>query len=128
MQGDAVWLSLVGPPSGGKGEILNSLTDLPFIHPAGTLTESALLSGVKKKERVKGTQGGLLMETGKFGVLHLKDFTSVLSMPRDARASVLAALREIYDGAWTRRLGVDGRKGSLVAGQDGSHRRSHRRY
>ena len=28
------------------------------------------------------------------------DFTSILSMSRDARAGVLAALREIYDGRW----------------------------
>jgi hypothetical protein len=29
-------------------------------------------------------------------------------MPRDARAGVLAALREIYDGSWTRHVGTDG--------------------
>ena len=110
LPGDAVWLMLVGPSSGGKGEILNSLTALPFIHPVGTLTESALLSGVKDKERASDSHGGLLREMGEFGILHLKDFTSVLSMPRETRASVLAALREIYDGAWTRRLGVDGGK------------------
>src|SRR5262249_24179692 len=34
----------------------------------------------------------------------------VLSMNRDARASTLAALREIYDGAWTRHVGTDGGK------------------
>jgi hypothetical protein len=32
----------------------------------------------------------------------------VLSMNRDSRAAVLAALREIYDGSWTRHVGVDG--------------------
>jgi hypothetical protein len=34
----------------------------------------------------------------------------VLSMHRDARASVLAALREVYDGSWDRHVGVDGGK------------------
>jgi hypothetical protein len=29
-------------------------------------------------------------------------------MSRELRASLLAALREIYDGAWTRHLGTDG--------------------
>jgi hypothetical protein len=38
----------------------------------------------------------------------MKDFTSILSMPREAQRSVLAALREIYDGRWTRRLGNAG--------------------
>jgi hypothetical protein len=32
----------------------------------------------------------------------------VLSMNRDTRASVIVALREIYDGAWTRHVGTDG--------------------
>lgn len=41
-------------------------------------------------------------------MLLCKDFTSVLSMNRDSRASVLAALREIYDGSWVRHVGVDG--------------------
>src|SRR5207249_3318592 len=36
--------------------------------------------------------------------------TSILSMNRDSRTAVLAALREVYDGAWTRHLGVDGGK------------------
>jgi hypothetical protein len=108
LPGDPVWLMLVGPPSGGKGEILNSLVNLPSVHTAGTLTESALLSGVGKKHRAHDAQGGLLKEMGEFGILLLKDFTSALSMPRETRACMLAALREIYDGAWTRRLGVDG--------------------
>ena len=30
-----------------------------------------------------------------------QDFGSVLSMHREARAAVLAALREVYDGSWT---------------------------
>ena len=34
--------------------------------------------------------------------------TSVLAMNRDTRAAVLAALREIHDGRWTRHVGTDG--------------------
>ncbi|MBA2769842.1 MAG: hypothetical protein H0U35_12090 [Sporichthyaceae bacterium] len=41
-------------------------------------------------------------------MLVLKDVTSIMSMGRDARASVLAALREVSDGYWERNLGVDG--------------------
>jgi predicted transcriptional regulator len=40
--------------------------------------------------------------------LALKDFTSVLSMHRDKRAELLAALREIFDGSWPRHVGTDG--------------------
>jgi hypothetical protein len=51
---------------------------------------------------------GLLRQIGDFGIIALKDFGSILSMRSDAKPEVLAALREIYDGAWTRHLGTDG--------------------
>jgi len=49
-----------------------------------------------------------LRETGPFGLLILKDFTSILSMNKDAKTATLGALREVYDGSWTRHVGSDG--------------------
>src|SRR5439155_21641856 len=63
---------------------------------------------VARRERSKDAKGGLLREIGEFGILLHKDFGSVISMNRDTRAQVLAALREIYDGSWTRHVGTDG--------------------
>jgi hypothetical protein len=108
MEGDPVWLLLIGPPASGKTETLDALLGLPGMHPAATLTEAALLSGVPKKEHAHDASGGLLRRVGEFGYLVLKDFTSVLSMSREVRTPLLAALREIHDGAWTRHIGVDG--------------------
>jgi hypothetical protein len=48
------------------------------------------------------------MEIGDFGIIVAKDFGSILSMNRDAQAQTLAALREVYDGSWTRLVGTDG--------------------
>jgi hypothetical protein len=110
LPGDPVWLVLVGSPGGGKTELLQAVAALPDVHPAATLTEAALLSGTPKKERDGAANGGLLRTIGDFGILLAKDFGSVLSMPREARAATLAALREIYDGEWTRHLGTDGGK------------------
>jgi hypothetical protein len=38
----------------------------------------------------------------------LKDHGSILSLRPDAKAEILAALREVFDGSWTRHLGTDG--------------------
>lgn len=106
--GDPVWTLLVGPPGSGKTETLGPLTGLADCHPAATLTAASLLSGTPRKDRADGSKGGLLRVIGDYGIIVLKDFGSILSMHRDARADLLAGLREIYDGAWTRHVGSDG--------------------
>ncbi|MBA3328219.1 MAG: hypothetical protein H0T43_07950 [Solirubrobacterales bacterium] len=45
LDGDPVWLLVVGPPGGAKSEILQATAGLPDVHVAATLTEPALLSG-----------------------------------------------------------------------------------
>jgi Bifunctional DNA primase/polymerase, N-terminal len=110
LPGDPVWLGLVAPPSSAKTELLNSTARLPGVVPAATLTQGALLSGVSKRQQAKDATGGLLRQIGEQGMLVLKDFGSILSMRPDAKNEMLAALREIYDGAWTRHLGTDGGK------------------
>ena len=106
--GDPVWLLVVGPPSGGKTEILSSAAGLPYIVPAATITEAALLSGTSKRERAQDATGGLLRQIGDFGILLAKDFTSVLSQNRDTAKAAMAAMREVYDGCWDRPVGSDG--------------------
>ncbi len=108
LEGDPVWLLLVGPPGGGKSEILNALSGLTYTRTAGTLTEASLLSGTPKRDTAASARGGLLMEIGEFGIIVAKDFGSILSMNRDSQAQTLAALREVYDGSWTRLVGTDG--------------------
>jgi hypothetical protein len=108
LPGDPVWLGLVAPPSSAKTEILNSISTLSSVYQAATLTPAALLSGVPKKQHHKTAVGGLLRQIGDFGIISLKDFGSILSMRPDAKAEILAALRELFDGAWTRLLGTDG--------------------
>src|SRR5262249_12550793 len=106
LEGDPVWLGLIGPPSSAKTELLNSTRLLPEVAPAANITIAGLLSGTPKGQYAKGAKGGLLREIGAFGIIMLKDFGSVLSMPHEPRAATLAALREIYDGRWSRDLGT----------------------
>jgi hypothetical protein len=110
LEGDPVWLGLIAPPSSAKSELLNSIAGLPNVVDADTVTPSGLLSGTPKKQQDKGARGGLLRQIGNFGIITLKDFGSVLSMHAETRAETLAALRKIYNGAWTRHLGSAGGK------------------
>jgi hypothetical protein len=108
LPGDPCWLGLVAPPSSAKTELLNALTGLPFAVSASTLTLAGLLSGTPRRQRAQGAKGGLLRQVSNPGLLVLKDFTSTLTLRAENKAEVLSALREIYDGAWTRHLGTDG--------------------
>jgi hypothetical protein len=106
--GDPLWLLMVGPPSSAKTECVSALTPLPYVYPAAKVTEASLLSGTPPKEHVKAAKGGLLRQIGDFGIMLVKDFTSVLAQNRDTRAEALAALREVFDGRWDRPVGTGG--------------------
>lgn len=112
-----LWLMIVGGASSGKTATMDSIRLLPNTYQCSTITAPALLSGTPGKERAKDAKGGLLREVGEAGMLLLKDFTSMLSMGRDAQREVLAALREIYDGKWVRRVGSDGGKQLMWEGK-----------
>lgn len=108
LDGDPVWLLIVSGSGNAKTETVSALAGAGA-HVTSTVTsEGALLSATAKRETAKDATGGLLRKVGDRGVLVIKDVTSVLSMNRDTRASVLAALREVYDGRWERNVGTDG--------------------
>ena len=132
MLGDPLWLMLVGGSGWGKTELLMSIIRLPHVHMASTLTEASLLSGTSRREKGKDSTGGILRKIGEFGYLLCKDFTSILSMNRESSTAMLAALREIFDGEWTRHVGVDGGrtlgwkgKVAVIAGCTGAIDRFH---
>ena len=108
LPGDPCWVMLVGSSSGGKTESMNALRSLGGVYPVSTVTPPGLLSGTSAKNRAKDATGGLLSEIGASGFVVVKDFTSILSQGREVQKATLAALREIYDGRWDRKVGVDG--------------------
>jgi hypothetical protein len=108
LSGDAIWLGIIAPPSSAKTEMLITLAKLPNTEMVGTVSVAGLLSGTPRRQRTPGARGGLLNKIGAFGFLVLKDFGTVLSTRPDTKAELLAALREIYDGKWTRVIGADG--------------------
>jgi hypothetical protein len=106
--GDPPWLLMVGGSGAAKTETIMPLAGTGAVVVSALSGEAALLSGTARKERAANASGGLLRRTGKSGVLVIKDFTTILSMNRDTRAAILAALREIHDGEWSREVGSDG--------------------
>ncbi|HEX5473275.1 MAG TPA: hypothetical protein VFX12_01335 [Vicinamibacterales bacterium] len=108
LTGDPLWLLVVSGPGAAKTEIVQALAGGGAIVTSTIQSEGALLSGTARRERSKDATGGLLRRLGDHGLLAVKDVTSILSMNRDSRAGVLAALREIHDGMWQRNVGSDG--------------------
>jgi hypothetical protein len=108
LEGDPVWLGLIAPPSSAKTEILNSLSKLRDVVVASSLTPASFLSATSTKGQAKAATGGLLAQIGNFGIIVLKDFTTMLAQRQEANQEVLAVLREVFDGHYTRRVGTDG--------------------
>lgn len=99
LPGKAIWAFIIGPSGGGKTEILNAFLDLPDIETISMITPNTLLSGMP------GLKDASLLPrlTGKIALF--KDWTTVLSMQKDARAEIMSQLREIWDGAMKKVFG-----------------------
>jgi len=115
---DPIWLMVLGAPSSGKSELVTSLNDVYKSFPVSTITENTFLSGMRSSD---GKELSLLRQIGKQGLLIMKDYTTILSMHRDKRDTIIAQFREIYDGEFTKRTGngVGGQwkgKVNLIAG------------
>ena len=108
LDGDLLWLLLVSGSGNAKTETVQALQGAGAQVVSTIASQGALLSATAKKERSADASGGLLRQIGEQGVLVIKDVTSILSMGREMRAEVMAALREIYDGCWVRTVGTDG--------------------
>ncbi|MFI5041717.1 MAG: ArsR family transcriptional regulator, partial [Acidimicrobiales bacterium] len=66
-----------------------ALAGLPDVTVVGRITVASLLSGTSSKERAADATGGVLRVVGDRGILVCKDFGSIHTMQRDARAETL---------------------------------------
>lgn len=108
LDGDPVWLLVISGSGNAKTETVGALAGMGA-HVVSTIaSQGALLSATSKREQTKDATGGLLRKIGDRGIIVIKDVTSILSMSGDQRAEVLGALREVYDGQWSRNVGTDG--------------------
>ncbi|CAN5787134.1 hypothetical protein BH18ACT2_BH18ACT2_08080 [soil metagenome] len=117
LNGDPVWMLVISGSGNAKTETVQAF-GAAGAHVTSTITSvGALLSASPRKEKAKDATGGLLRKVGDHGVIVIKDITSILSMDRNGRAEVLAALREVYDGRWERNVGTDGGRTLTWAGR-----------
>ncbi len=101
LDGDPVWVFIIGPPGDGKTEAIRSLQHHPTIYMLSSLKPAALISGYEVDD---GSDPSLLPKLdGK--ILVVKDFTCVLTMPNEARAEILGTLRDAYDGEASKAFG-----------------------
>lgn len=102
IEGEPLWLFVIGSPSSGKTELLRCFEDGKDFFQLSTLTANSLISGYIQPNGQR-TEDLATQLDGK--VLILKDFTSVLSMPKEKRGEIVGQLREYYDGYYMRKLG-----------------------
>lgn len=99
LPGKALWAFIIGPSGGGKTEFLNALLDMEDIYPVSMLTPNTFLSGMPGK----GDASLLPKLSGKIALF--KDWTSILSMQKDAKADLMSQFREVWDGSMKKIFG-----------------------
>lgn len=99
LPGKALWAFLIGPSGGGKTEILNSLLDLNDIESISMLTPNTFLSGMP------GRSDASLLPKINNKIALFKDWTSILSLQKDAKAELMSQFREIWDGSMKKIFG-----------------------
>ncbi len=109
LTGQPVWPMLVAPPGSMKTDLLAALEGLPRVHLIDRVTPNTFLSGQVKdgKRPATGNHSSLLHRIGSTGIIAYPDFSTVLSMNRAHRGSVLADMRRIYDGHLRKEYGTD---------------------
>lgn len=102
MNGDPIWLMIIGGSSTGKSELVQMIDDVEFVYPVSNLSENTFLSGMSS---TKGEEMSLLRQIGPRGMITMKDYTSILTMKADKREVIMGQMREIYDGRIDKKTG-----------------------
>jgi len=104
LEGPPVWPMLVAPPGSMKTELLNAMGGLTGFSLIDQVSPQAFISGQIANN--SGRSPSLLHRVGKSAVLVCADFSTVLAMKAEPRASVFSDLRRIYDGQIRKEFGT----------------------
>src|SRR5207249_11311663 len=100
LDGDPLWAYVVGPPSSGKTEVLRAFDGLESTYFLSSLTPNCLVSGLR--------DGRDLLPELDGKTLIIKDFTMTLESHRENRDALFGALRDAYDGSYSKAFGSVG--------------------
>ncbi len=110
------WIMAIAPSGSMKTALLDTLQDLPSVHFVDEVTTNTFISGYtgrqdeseKKKSHAKKPRApaSYLHRMGQEGILIAADFSTVLAMDKRKRPVILAQLRRIYDGHFSREFGT----------------------
>jgi hypothetical protein len=101
IDGEPVWMFIVGPPGSAKTETLSSLSWVENIYMTSSVTPHSLISGANYKD---GADPSLIPKLdGK--VMVIKDFTSIMSMRDNEKDEIFGILRDAYDGKCGKEFG-----------------------
>jgi hypothetical protein len=101
LKGQPVWMFEIAPPSSGKTEKLMPLKPAVGAEIISSVTPQTFISG-----SIAGPQCSLLTRLGDCPIIVCKDFSQVLSMPKNKKGQILADLRDIYDGHIAKEYGT----------------------
>lgn len=109
IQGDPVWLFVIGSPGSCKTEVLRTL-ETEETYQVSKIRAASLISGyVDNRSKTKDVDHSLLPKIHK-KVLIVKDFSTVITMRQEERNEIFSILRDAYDGYATVSFGT-GEKG-----------------
>lgn len=104
-----VWLHVIGPSGSGKTAlVIEALSILSKTTVMSKITDKAFLSGFRPGGRApkdKSKAYSFLDRIGSSQILLFKDFTTLLSERQDVQATVMAQLRELWDGELKKETG-----------------------
>jgi hypothetical protein len=101
------WTLAIAPPGSMKTDLLESFRGLPGVHFVDEVTTNTFLSGkVDERGKKRTKPASWLHRIGNDGVLIAADFSTFTSNPKTLQV-ILAQLRRIYDGNFSREFGTD---------------------
>jgi hypothetical protein len=107
LKGQPVWPMLVAPPGSGKTDLLSGFAGLAGVHFIDSLTPRTFISGkLPDPNNPNDPAASLLHRIGSDGILVIPDFSTILAMKHEDKASILADLRRIFDGELSKQFGT----------------------